>query len=56
MAAGTDRAELLECASPLALWGERRESGRGLPQSKTLSATQPPIPFSWLVECQLGGP
>ena len=45
---GFEVAELLECASPLALWegahmawrcahvrAHRRESGRGLPQSKT---------------------
>ena len=36
--AGSSERKLLDCASPLALWeqSQRVESGRGLPQSKTL--------------------
>src|SRR5204862_1263867 len=46
---GTPRRQVLECASPLALSNlvQGRNSGRGLPQSKTLARQRPFSRGSW---------
>jgi len=46
--------QVLDCASPLALWGAR-ESGRGLPHSKTLSRLHQALESSW-PRCAVGRP